>query len=288
LLRLGTGEHVIRSTSGLTSAIDVDRVVLHSGDGAPTAPAVNATAAARATVTDSTHTSRTVHVDPCTRDCWFVFGEGFNTGWKATIDGRSLGRQTQVDGGFNGWLLPASDQPRTIELTWTPQPTLTAGIILSALGVLVCVGLIAFDRRRLAGYDADSPAMRTLWGRPLPGSPYRWTSPATVSTLVALVAGTLVISLAWGVVCGVVAFIAGFLLRRPRLVGYAALLVSAYIAVVMVWRVATQHPFANAGWPGYFEDLHQLGMTVVVFVLASAVTPPGRAATGPEPTAAPH
>ena len=134
------------------------------------------------------------------------------------MDGAGLGRQTQVDGGFNGWYLPPSNQARTIHLEFAGQRTLVIGLILTGLGLLACIALIVFDKRRTEVEPADPPTAIRLWGPPT-DSPYRWNSPAPASTIVAIVAGTLVIAPLWGLICGVITFVACFVLRRPRLTG---------------------------------------------------------------------
>jgi len=264
---LDAGEHIVRTGAGIRSGLDVDRIVLTSAgtaDEVPTAPPVGAT------VISQTKTSRTVRVEACPHGCWFVFGEGYSTGWKATMDGASLGSQTQVDGGFNGWYLPPSNAPRTIHLSFTGQRTLVIGLVLTGLGLLLCIALVVFDKRRTDVEAADQPTAIALWGRPI-DAPYRWTSPSTLSTSVAAVAGALVISPLWGLICAAVSFLACFVIRRPPLLGYAAVAIVAYIGLVMVHRVTSRHPFANAGWPGEFEDLHRLGMSVIVLLLASTI-----------------
>ena len=96
---------------------------------------------------------------------------------------------------------------------------------------------------------------------------------------VAGAAGLLAISPLWGLVCAAVAAMACLVLRRPRLLAAAAAGIAVYIGVVIVHRVTSWHPFANAGWPAEFEDLHRLGMSIVVLLLA-AVCAPQRAQSG--------
>ncbi|MCU1387215.1 MAG: hypothetical protein JWL72_553, partial [Ilumatobacteraceae bacterium] len=151
------------------------------------------------------------------------------------------------------------------------QHALVIGLLLSGLGVLLCVGLIVFDRKRTAADEPDSPRPARLWGTRSEATPYRWRSPATVSTVAATVVGALVIAPVWGLICGGCAFVACFVIRRPRLLGYASVAIVAVMAAVMVRRVTSEHPFANAGWPGYFEDLHRPGMAVIVLLFASAI-----------------
>ena len=136
---------------------------------------------------------------------------------------------------------------------------------------------IVRDRKRSDALDDAPPVLTPLWGQPSQQTPFRILSRATFTTTIALVSGALVIAPIWGLICGGVTFVCCFVLRRPRVIGYAALAVAAYIALVMVHRVTTEHPFANAGWPAKFEDLHRLGMSVVVFLVATVLANQPRA-----------
>ena len=290
-MTFGAGEHILRSAVGLSTGLDIDRVVLRSPAvvRGVTAATPHSGAATNPTVTvlDQSPTTRTVQIGPCPTGCWFVFGEGYNVGWIATIGGKSLGAQSQVDGGFNGWYLPPSASDRTIMLKFEGQNTLVIGLVLSGLGVLVCLALIVFDRRRIDAEPADEPRPATLWGHPMSDSPYHWRSPACASTVAATVIGALVISPVWGLICGAIACVACFGARRPLLLGYAAVAIVVVMATVMVRRVSSQHPFANAGWPGYFEDLHRPGLAVIVLLIASAIAtgrPPRLDQTSMDPT----
>ena len=66
-------------------------------------------------------------------------------------------------------------------------------------------------------------------------------------------------------------------LRRTQLIGLVAVGISVYIGFVMVYRVSRLHPFADAGWPLAFDDLHRLGMAVVILLIAG-ILPGHRAA----------
>ncbi len=265
--QLGSGEHVVRSAAGVASGIDVDRVVLRS---APVdSPPATATEAVTATLTGTSHTGRTVLVDPCPNGCWLVFGEGFNAGWSATTGGHSLGAPTQVDGGFNGWYLPPSGDARTVSLEFEGQRTLTVGLVLSGLAVLACIAIAILDRRRRDDHAPDPPLLTAPWADAHIGV-WSWRSPAALTSATALVAGTLVISPPWGLICAAIAFVCGFLLRRPLLVATVAMVLAVYIGASITLTVVREHPFANAGFPAEFEGLHHAGMAVVVLLLASA------------------
>ena len=66
-------------------------------------------------------------------------GQSFSKGWKATCDGRSLGKPRPVDGYANGWRAPAGC--RDVAFRFTPQSTVRNARLVSAV---VCALLLAF------------------------------------------------------------------------------------------------------------------------------------------------
>ncbi|MGB8860088.1 MAG: alpha-(1-_3)-arabinofuranosyltransferase family protein, partial [Ilumatobacteraceae bacterium] len=174
-LVLSAGTHHLSTLNGLSSGIDVDQVVLDDG--------VAPTHAAAPTVTlQRTRTSRTATVAPCPRGCWLIMGEGLNSGWAASVDGRSLGAPKQVAGGFNGWWLAPSASPTTVHIDWQVQAPVTVALLLSALAVIACVGLAVGRRRTRAAADiaprwsATPPGFhRSLW------APVSWRTAAATA-----------------------------------------------------------------------------------------------------------
>ena len=98
---------------------------------------------------------------------------------------------------------------------------------------------------------------------------------ALVPMLGALGAGAIAIQLGWDRAVATVEELTRQSLRggagEPGVMLLHQLVIVAGMAAVMVRRVTTLHPFANAGWPGRFEDLHRPGMVVIVLLFASAV-----------------
>src|SRR5690606_6965476 len=114
-LVLEAGTHRVTATAGATTGIDVDRLTLRSAVDPTAVPA----AAPQVTV-HRTRTVRSVEVGPCPTGCWVILGEGFNTAWTARDGDADLGEPALVSGGFNGWWLEPSDQPRTVTMRWSP------------------------------------------------------------------------------------------------------------------------------------------------------------------------
>jgi arabinofuranan 3-O-arabinosyltransferase len=70
---------------------------------------------------------------------WLVLGQSFSEGWRASCDGRSLGRPRPINGYANGWRAPTDC--RRVAFTYAPQSGVRLGILISGA---VCVLLLAF------------------------------------------------------------------------------------------------------------------------------------------------
>jgi arabinofuranan 3-O-arabinosyltransferase len=93
-----------------------------------------------------------------------VLGESYNRGWRATCDGRDLGRPKVVDGFANGWDAPADC--RRAGFRFGPDRAALAGYGISALACLALLALLLLRRPPAVpapGPDlADGPAPRGL------------------------------------------------------------------------------------------------------------------------------
>ena len=253
---LGAGAHVLTTTTGGSTGIDIDQVVLRSG----TEPAE--TSAPTVTV-QRTRTTRTATVSDCSGGCWLILGEGYNDGWQAESGGKSLGAPRQISGGFNGWRLPGSTSPVTVTMTWTPQRTMWFGMGFAALAVLACAILIWRDK--------TTDEMRT------PSAPTPQWPPAVVGRRRALVTAAalvvlagLLISPAYGVLAGIVG-LAVVSFKRPLVASAAALALVGGLAALIVRRQLRYRLVANPSWPAAFDDLHRLGLLVVVLLFAATI-----------------
>jgi hypothetical protein len=192
---LRAGSHRVDGLTAATTGFDVDRVVLSSDRaGQPVAPtpagAPISASGARIRVTSASTDSYHLEVQTDGTPFWLVLGQSHNDGWEATVDGRSLGAPTVVNGFGNGWTVRAQT-PGTLKivLRWTPQRAVWIGLAVSGIAVLVCVALVFARRRR-----ARPSIGEALLDRPTYTSPIavRGTKPNAVATLGAAVAAGVV------------------------------------------------------------------------------------------------
>ncbi len=256
--RLAVGEHQLVGADSATTGLAVDRVRLTEGG-----PDAASGLVTPVEVTES-RTRRVIDVPPCPTGCWLVVGEGYNTGWSASTDDGSLGAPTLVDGNANGWYLEPSTTPTTVTVTWTAQRPLNIAFVLSALGALLAIALVALDRRRADDADdvARAPRLATLADQPT-----RRIALATVGA--GVVAAALFIGWAWALVALLLG-VPTVVLRRNRLLAAIGTALVLGVSAVVIVVVRTDRPFPGAGWPIRFEWLH--GWTLLGVVLLTVST----------------
>ncbi len=263
-MTLPAGTTTVTATPGTVTGVDVDRLVLRSPS--PSSPV---TQRPEVTVLRSSRTEHGLQVAACPRGCWLVHGEGFNTGWTASLNGTSLGDPVLMDGGFNAWWLPASDTSQQVDLAWTPQRQVDVGLVISLLAVVLCVVLVLWDRRRpLVLGTCDEPRFVSMTA-PLdegarPRAPLRQWGVWVAFTAVVM----LTVEPVWGLAAGAVALTASWW-RRPHVAGVAALVTAVAVGVLMVWRVRRDRPFPGPLWTHEFADLHRPGLVMVALLVAS-------------------
>jgi arabinofuranan 3-O-arabinosyltransferase len=297
---LPAGETLLETTSGAETGLDVDMLSLASGPGGiagidtlehpsddgPTPP-------------DSTteRTARNVYEVTTTgadQPYWVVLGQSYGPGWVATTsDGKDLGEPTLVNGYANGWRVDPADvgADTTIRIHWAPQRYVWFGLGLSALGVLICLGLIVIDpRRRRAqrdadGHDADEhdADMVPIGVSPLAVdgaalAPLRAIAFAVAAGVVGFVVGGAVIAAVVAVVAGVsLGLRRGQLVVRAACVGLLAL-AFAYIVAKQSWN-GYQIDF---DWVQWFEITHDWALlATVLLVVDVAVDGLRRSASAP-------
>jgi arabinofuranan 3-O-arabinosyltransferase len=298
-IRLAAGNHILRTVAGHTTGIDLDQLSLASARGGaplgptPTAsvPAATSGPAPAVRVVNQNRTVVSLQVHNPGHPFWLVLGESNDRGWKATLsNGRSLGQPQLIDGYANGWYVNPAGLPATISATiaFTPQNVVWGALILSALAILMCLG-IAFwplaSRRRRAraatvAADAVSPVetdAATIDAPPTLHSPFasggRRPSLAlalTAAAGVGVIAAVFIEPLA-GVLLAVVALWALLSSRARSLLTVGSV---TLVAATGLYFVAEQYRYrypAEFEWPTFFPIANTLVWIAIALLLADIV-----------------
>ncbi len=305
-LELGKGTHVVQTAAGNVLGLSVDRLTLASRTastpvtvaGGHVAVANPAPTPAKVTVVHNGDTKVRVHVTDATKPFWMVLGESQSPGWHAhVVDAKNgdLGPSQLVDGYANGWkVTPPASGSFDVVFEWTPQRQVRLAIWLSIVGVILCLGVIAFTGIRRRGViatlataapgDADIALSWGLSGGlvrsgPNPGGRARWVVPLVTGLL-----GGLVVAPWVGVLTAIVVFA---LVIRPRLRPFVMLAPAALLALCGAYIVVEQHRFRYPPvfeWPTLFPHARTLAWIAVVLLAADALVEivRSRPRSGPE------
>ena len=149
-VRIPAGEHRISTQRIGAGRVVVDQLVLQTAAIDPGVPAQSASL--QLAVDDSRHLSGTV--PPGSGRFWLVLSESQNRGWQLDTHGGRLLATAMVDGYANGWLIePDGSGATDVSLVWTPQRIVWTGFAISALAVILALGVLA--RRRHLATSAD-------------------------------------------------------------------------------------------------------------------------------------
>lgn len=190
-----------------------------------------------ASVSGST-VQRTIGVPATSSVTILSTGESYDPRWRATVDGRDLGRPLLVDGWAAGWALPAGDA-RTVEVSYGPQRWANAAALASLATLVVCLALL----RRAPGHRPG----------PVHCSQYREAQAGPVTLVVAALVGGFV-----GGVGGVLAVVLSLLVLRwlsPIATQWAGVACLAAMPVAFVlgnltrWGTVTPELVTGNRWP---------------------------------------
>jgi arabinofuranan 3-O-arabinosyltransferase len=171
---------------------------------------------------------------------WLVLGEGYDRGWSATCDGRSLGAPTPIDGYANGWRIGPGCT--SVAFTFSPQHLATIGYIVSGATAVACLLLLVIGGWRRRAVVAEAPTVQLAPGRAaLPAAPsIAWALPTA-----------LVFGFVFGIDAGVVAA-AAIALVLWRGIGAVPLTLGAGALLGIVVPVLyLLHPGSSAGGNHY-------------------------------------
>jgi arabinofuranan 3-O-arabinosyltransferase len=306
---LATGAHEIRSAAGATTGFDLDRLVLRSAAGGAPSPDPTVTLLAEAggpspdaapstTVLRQDADSLSVRVDGARpgEPFWLAFGQGWNTGWKATVDGTDLGVTTLVDGFANGWRITPGDTSFTVDLRFTPQRRVDIALWASLIAALACLALAL---RRPRTPELAAPAGEDL--HPLPqervSSPSRrmpaapagedlqqppqvhddagappLSLPLSLGLGVAMAAlGVALATPAVGVLVGGLTVVAALGLLPRWATALAAPAAMAVSGAYVVLTVARRHTLPGLEWPSELSRAHPIAWLAVLALAADAL-----------------
>ncbi len=287
-LDLSRGSHVVRTTPGATTGLNLDQVLLRSASGGRAdpstgtlVPASNAEAAPRITVTHQDATNLTIRPARTTAPFWLALGQSFNAGWTAKADGKDLGAPTLVNGYGNGWKIPAGTT--TISVSWAPQRVVDVMLWISAVGAVLLVVLILWPmRHRLAPVAADDAPMPIdpEPSRPRPADRHRFlryagARPSTAALLAATLGSLVVFGAFIGPEAGVLAaaataLAARYRTARPVLTAGSPLCLAAAAAYVVYEQHAKRFP-VGFEWPADFVAVHQVAWMAVALLVIDVV-----------------
>ncbi len=308
-ITLGRGAHVVRTSEGLHTGLQLDRLVLASAaggrqplavhDGRVTGLGSAAPPAPTVTMVHNGATRMRVHVSGADAPFWLVLGESQSKGWTATIAHTgALGASHLVDGYANGWLVHPTQASFDVVIQWTPQRQVWAALWISALAGLLCLAIVgwAMLRNRSPVVTTDVPSdaqVRVDWPVPprdeTPRRPSTRRQRIAVPVLAGLVAALIVAP--W--VGALVLILLVAMQWRPRLRAVLVLGPAVLLALVTVYVVYLQHHFRFPPvfeWPTLFPLGRPLGWLAVVFLGADVVVERVRAAppsAEPQPLPAP-
>ncbi len=273
------GRTEIRSERGATTGIDLDRVVLDSGEvtsaaAAPEGDDEVSERLAQVRIVDSGRTWFDLALGGLDRPGWLVLGQSLNDGWKLTADGVDLGPPRLISGYANGWLLDPSELGRDVrlELRWTPQRTVWIALALSGAGLVLC-GVLAFRRRGPEDPNGRVVPLRPRWiglvdgfGNGLP-----WVTTA-VCALAAGAATWIVVTPAWwAILVGLLTGAAARWGRAWALLRFTSLGLLGLAAAFVVARQVRSGIPVDFDWPLRFSVVNPLVMSAFVLLAAEAV-----------------
>ena len=211
-----------------------------------------------------------------------MLGQSHNLGWQATVNGRSLGPPTVIDGYANGWLVKPDPRGRDVkvDLAWTPQRRVWVMLPISVLGLLLCVALaLRNPGRRRALEGAPQPRLAPP-GRHRGSRPRRGT--IAVVTLGVAVVTTLVAGPATGVLVGGLTLTTLLVPRGRAVVTFGAV---GALAAAGLYTAALQYIkryLSVFEWPTFFRVSHNLAWVAAALLVADVVVALVRERASPE------
>jgi hypothetical protein len=258
---LSQGTTELRTTPGRRSGIALDRLVLRSQDTPTSAPPTSPPGVTTRSHRPG-HVTGTVEGDG--EPFWLVLDESMNEGWELTVDGATVEGPRPLDAYAAGWLvIPERAGSLAVTARWTPQRAVDLALLVSFLGVLGCLALVAWPRRRRPTAVGPSGILDLA----LPDQPPPWPAVLIAAALAALIVDPLAAPVAAAVV---------LVARRWPAAGVAlpVLATAGSAAAVTVLQVGHEYP-ASFVWPTRFEWVHEVALLSVLVLTTLVLTTSG-------------
>ena len=242
---LPSGDHVLE-THARGAGLAVDRVTIGRF------PTTASTSLVTATTSGRIH--RTATLPSCNGDCWLETADGWNVGWRASLDDSSLADPIPSFGGRNLWHLDGSEENARFDAQWQPQRVIWAGLAITVIAVLAC-GALVLSRRRHTRVESTEP------------SDLREVRPFYPALAVGLIVAPL-----WGVITLLAALATSRVSRRfgrpaLQILGSALIGVSLFFLFAQQIRTGAEPGF---GWPSVFEKSHRPLLAGVLLLIAGS------------------
>ncbi len=267
---LEAGPSRIRTAAGRDTGIDIDRLVLDSGDSngnlATTnfhLPEVSAMKQGR--------TRMSVEIGAGKDPLWLILGQSHNPGWSLRDgDGTDFGPPQLVDGYANGWLVePSETNSTTFTLEWKPQRAVWIALATSLFATVVCLlGFFCGGRSVLPTKEPEVTFVNPLHKRSITSNP--------IGALFGLViAGFTLINLpGWHSAAALVGILGALTItgrvghRAASLAAATAMAVTAVL--IALEQIRERHP-RDFVWPQFFDQFHVLAVLGILLTAAAAL-----------------
>ncbi len=265
-IALPAGSSLLVSSPGYVTGWNLDDVELVS-------PAVRTSShrAAILATADVTHVrwvnpvTLQAHVGAQRTSSWLVLNQSFSKGWKASVDGKSLGLPDLLDGGFTAWRLPAMAHGATVAISWAPQRVVDDALLVSVAGlVLVAVLIVVRARRRSRIYRPELNEDHE------PQLAWPWRSTTRPSLVLAAIATVVAMAISGPAVALVVVPLVALAWFQPRLRVALAVAPAALLAACGLYVAYEQHQHFyvhSIEWTTNFPLANTLGWVAVSLLL---------------------
>jgi len=288
-LILKPGNYFLTTGDYQSTGFDIDQINLDSLPGGKanlsvdgfSSPIVSGAPTVSIKSTEINPTKYQIKVTQATKPFWLVFGQSFDTGWRATLNGKALGAPTLIDGYANGWLISPKQASFEITISFYPQQYVNLALIISFLTVLACLlGLLRPFKRikhMFKGTKMPKLTKKLQIETPVIGNSHSVKKPQvpfyTVILWSVFIAGLFyfVANIQAALTVGVATLLLTYKPNLKYLAGLVSLILGAYLITYVALEQSTHHYQPGPAWTSYFDSRSYLVWVVIALLLAQSV-----------------